>query len=580
MAKNETGIDKGLKKVDQSSPMGGGSFLLYQCQILSPSNPNPVELNAIGVFQELNIYEDLFSNVLRGTLRFLDNQGLAETIPIIGDETLRLSFSTSLAGVGSSVQLGDKLESGSKAEEALMQKFKVYDCKETPTGERTKEYELFFVSEEYIHSTKMRVSKGYKGKFYGSSAPAKQAKDRSIVEDIIKKINKHVPTSDQKKIFIEKTGTPQNIIIPNWTPFQAINFCASRSLSYNEENSEVENPENNQLPNAPGSLFVFYEKLGTGFFYESIESMIIKQKSQGNIPLYQYSPKTAGGLSNKIGLDFFGVEQFEIKSSFKTLENLGFGMYGSKLIAYDPIRMKYDEVKYDYYEKEDSPTKEKKDEGTGATIIETDPTQAKDDSQRIFADFIATDIHPTERTQNKLISENSDFLGSNDAAIRLATTTKSHDTMFVAPPKPDGANTSAPVVSSTNIGVTSTTFKDSEAKPNQIENWLLQREMQVQEFGNIVVTFNIAGNSSRHVGDLIRFEIPTSIPADGSMGVDLGHQLYSGYYLVSKIRHIITPTEYKTDLELIKNSFAKRIPGQISKQQKASDDALMSGATP
>ena len=159
MAKNETGIDKGLKKVDQSSPMGGGSFLLYQCQIFSPSNQNAVELNAIGVFQELNIYEDLFSNVLRGTLRFLDNQGLAETIPIIGDETLRLSFSTSLAGVGSSVQLGDKLESGSKAEEALMQKFKVYDCKETTTGERTKEYELFFVSEEYIHSTKMKVIK-------------------------------------------------------------------------------------------------------------------------------------------------------------------------------------------------------------------------------------------------------------------------------------------------------------------------------------------------------------------------------------------------------------------------------------
>ena len=566
MAKNETGIDKGLKKVDQSSPMGGGSFLLYQCQIFSPSNQNAVELNAIGVFQELNIYEDLFSNVLRGTLRFLDNQGLAETIPIIGDETLRLSFSTSLAGVGSSVQLGDKLESGSKAEEALMQKFKVYDCKETTTGERTKEYELFFVSEEYIHSTKMKVSKGYKGKFYGAPAPAAQAKDRSIVEDIMKKINKHISTSDQKKMFIEKTGTPQNVIVPNWTPFQAINFCASRSLSYNEENSEVENPENNQLPNAPGSLFVFYEKLGTGFFYESIESMIIKQKSQGKIPLYQYTPKLGGGMSNKIGLDFFGVEKFEIKSSFKTLENLGFGMYGSKLIAYDPIRMKYDEVKYDYYEKENNPTKEKKDEGTGATIIETDPTQAKDDTQRIFADFIATDIHPTERTQNKLISENSDFLGSNDAAIRLATTTKSHDTMFVAPPKPDVANTEA-TVSSTNIGVSSSTFKDSEAKPNQIENWLLQREMQVQEFGNIIVTFNIAGNSSRHVGDLIRFEIPTSIPADGSMGVDLGHQLYSGYYLVSKIRHIISPTEYKTDLELIKNSFAKRIPGQTTAPQ-------------
>ena len=51
----------------------------------------------------------------------------------------------------------------------------------------------------------------------------------------------------------------------------------------------------------------------------------------------------------------------------------------------------------------------------------------------------------------------------------------------------------------------------------------------------------------------------------------LSHQLYSGYYIVSKIRHIITPkgdnypTPYVTDMELIKNSFAKRIPGQKTK---------------
>ena len=556
----ERKLERKIKKVENSSPMGGGSFLLRELSIVSPSNPNAIQLNGPGVFEELNIYEDLFSNVLRGTFTFVDNQGIAETIPIIGDETLILSFSTPGAGATQET-VPEILESGSVAEEAFVQRFRVYDCEETTTGEKTKIYKLFFVSKEYIVSTKTKVSKGYKGKHYGEPVGG-----TSIVEDMMKKINKEIPLSQQKKLYIEKTATPQNVIIPNWTPFQAINFCASRSLSTGLEDSEIENPEEMQNAFAPGSLFVFYEKLGTGFFYESIESMIIKQKSQGKIPLYQYTPKLGGGMSNKIGLDFFGVEKFEIKSSFKTLENLGFGMYGSKLIAYDPIRMKYDEVKYDYYEKEDNPTKEKKDEGTGATIIETDPTQAKDDTQRIFADFIATDIHPTERTQNKLISENSDFLGSNDAAIRLATTTKSHDTMFVAPPKPDVANTEA-TVSSTNIGVSSSTFKDSEAKPNQIENWLLQREMQVQEFGNIIVTFNIAGNSSRHVGDLIRFEIPTSIPADGSMGVDLGHQLYSGYYLVSKIRHIISPTEYKTDLELIKNSFAKRIPGQTTAPQ-------------
>ena len=163
-----------------------------------------------------------------------------------------------------------------------------------------------------------------------------------------------------------------------------------------------------------------------------------------------------------------------------------------------------------------------------------------------------------------MISTSSDLLGSNDAVIRLATTTKEHDTMFVPPPIPNPADVDAGIATNTttNIGVSGKTFKDRYAKPNQIENWLIQREVQQQEFGNIIVNFNIAGNSSRHVGDLVRFEIPTALPPDGDFSVEIGHQLYSGFYVVSKIRHIITPEEYKTDIELIKNSFAKRIPGQ------------------
>jgi hypothetical protein len=74
----------------------------------------------------------------------------------------------------------------------------------------------------------------------------------------------------------------------------------------------------------------------------------------------------------------------------------------------------------------------------------------------------------------------------------------------------------------------------------------------------------VPGNSARHVGDLVRFEIPSLIPDDDPnlISVPYGHQLYSGYYIVSKIRHIITSGEYKTDVELIKNSFAQRLPGQ------------------
>ena len=100
------------------------------------------------------------------------------------------------------------------------------------------------------------------------------------IQHSLKKINKKIGLPWQKKVFIEKTATPQNVIVPNWTPFQAINFCAARSLSSAVEDTEIETPEKNQAPFAPGSLFVFYEKLGTGFFYESIETMIVKQSTK------------------------------------------------------------------------------------------------------------------------------------------------------------------------------------------------------------------------------------------------------------------------------------------------------------
>ena len=95
---------------------------------------------------------------------------------------------------------------------------------------------------------------------------------------------------------------------------------------------------------------------------------------------------------------------------------------------------------------------------------------------------------------------------------------------------------------------------------------MLQRQAQIQEFGSIVINFSVPGNSSRHVGDLVRFELPTTIPDDDPEigSIPIGHQLYSGFYIVSKIRHIITSDGYQTDVELIKNSFSKRIPGQLT----------------
>jgi len=546
----DTQVDQALKRPSYNSPRESGDFYLLECSVHSPSGGSiPVQLNVPGVLVQLNVYEDLFSNILKGQLTFVDTQGLAETIPLIGDETLILSFMTPGGeGTQTTVESSD-VDSQTASEEAISQRFKIYDCKETQIQNRVRSYQLFFVSEEYVTSSKIKVSKGYSGQKYSF-----------IVKDVMNKINKNIKSEYRKNIYIEETSTPQNIIVPNWSPFQAINFCASRSLSDDATPQDQTTASANPTPRALGSLFVFYEKLGTGFFYESIETMIGKQKSQDNIPLYQYTPKLADNRQGSLGISYFGVDQFEVESSFKTLENLQQGLFGSTLIAYDPLRMKYNKVKYDYH-KSTFKRKEELDELTGATQVTPEADNQADDTDRRFHDFISTDIGASDFKQNKLVSSNSDLVGSNDTVIKLATTTRDHE-YFAAPGGDSGPPNNAP--NETSIGVSLTTFKDQSAKTNRVEDWLLQRQAQINEFESIVVTFSVPGNSSRHVGDLVRFEIPSTIPDDDPnlMGISLGHQLYSGYYIVSKVRHIITAGEYQTDIELIKNSFAQRLPGQ------------------
>ena len=159
----ETQVDNVINTPSYNSPREEGDFLLLECSIHSPSGGAPVQLNVPGRLIGLNIYEDLFSNVLKGDLTMIDNQGLAEAIPLIGDETLILSFLTPGGqGTQTTIETTNR-ESTTAAEEAVRQRFKVFDCKETLVKNKTKSYQLFFVSEEYVTSSKIKVSKGYSG---------------------------------------------------------------------------------------------------------------------------------------------------------------------------------------------------------------------------------------------------------------------------------------------------------------------------------------------------------------------------------------------------------------------------------
>jgi len=474
--------------------------------VISSEVANPGALHYMSLaslFTNIIVIEDLFSNVVKLEVSLTDAEGFMETFPVIGDETIELTFLSRLTEV----------QAAFREEGTNHQKFKVYDIQMNPSESKYGEFTIFGVSEEYVRSMQKRVSKRYTGL------------NSDSIKDIVRKYLGY-----EKDLFLEKTKVTHSTIIPNWTPFEAINFLAARSISAVDEEIEVMDM---QLQTSSGSFFVFYERLNEGFRFESIETLIAKQRGQ-DLPKYFYAPRaTEGGVHlNEPGM--FGVDSFQVINSFDSMRNLGRGMYASRLIAYDPIRMKYDIVKYDYFK---------------------DPAAQSDENSKTH-DFVTMDGGQGGR-EYKLTSVHSSLLGDHTSMTKLATTTKDHDSLFVPPHIEAGSHNNINPAT-TAIGVNNTTFNDREAKSNHVEDWLLQRNAQEQEFDNIRLKLTIAGNSSRHVGDLIDFDFPSYKPTADFAGP---HQLYGGIYMVTKINHIITQTRYNTEMEIVKNSMMTDLPG-------------------
>jgi len=84
----------------------------------------------------------------------------------------------------------------------------------------------------------------------------------------------------RKPFLVEPTRYKSEIVIPNWNPFKAISFLASKAVSAN--------------PETKGANFVFYQTL-QGFRFVSIETLML-----GGFRLFQ--EKYADGASKKIKL--------------------------------------------------------------------------------------------------------------------------------------------------------------------------------------------------------------------------------------------------------------------------------------
>lgn len=184
----------------------------------------------------IDVYESVFENTISAKLTIRETFGYAEYFPLSGAEFVILEFSIPFQNTEHSYKRTFRIS------RMLDQTFERNEARL---------YTLELVTDEYFSSIGSRMTKRY----------------RNITcVDAVRDIMNHymqIPEKRIKDTKFENTAGKIDVVIPNYTPLQAINFF---SLLAQTDTTPVE------------SNFVFYETLD-GFFFTSIRKLIADGKN-------------------------------------------------------------------------------------------------------------------------------------------------------------------------------------------------------------------------------------------------------------------------------------------------------------
>ena len=309
----------------------------------------------------------------------------------------------------------------------------------------------------------------------------------------------------KKELTYEPVGNIDTIVVPNMRPFDAINMIASKST-----------PEKSN-----GIGYYFYETT-KGFHFRSWSNMLSNSGGSSRKDVKQefyYMPMniTDPDIDDKINHDFKSVESYRFANTFHDVAaNTLLGTYGHRVITHNLFDKSYDIKDYNYH---NDFMFSKHTERPGRNKPET---------------YAISESNVDERIEDtaKGTSSVSDY---PESRVSLQSTTQFlHN-------KETG---------SYGLNV------DQDGKLTGKK--IAQRAMVVQ---GTALKLTVKGQSYLEAGDLIEFKL-RSIDEKNTDGAE--DPQYSGNYVIIKIRHRITPDEYKQVLECVKDSVKEQWPRQVA----------------
>jgi hypothetical protein len=278
-----------------------GEVSIDKVRIITPSG---FYQDIAGQVINIQVYEDLFSPFITGSLIVKESLDLVNLFPFIGEEYVELEIRT------------PTLEKNN-----IKGTFYIYKMGNRELlGDRSVVYQLHFISTEAISDLNKKISKTFTGK----------------VSDLVQKFvtDKFDGMESTKSVNVEPTINSTKYTSNFWTPTQNIMHLVDNAINVN------------RTPD-----FVFFENRD-GFYFISLESLYSNNVSQEfTYDKYTRDDLPGGGSVRNVQEDYKRIISISIPTGFDYMDRIRSGMLASKLITYDSTKKSYVSKNYSMFQR-------------------------------------------------------------------------------------------------------------------------------------------------------------------------------------------------------------------------------------
>jgi hypothetical protein len=272
------------------------SYEISRIEIQTHSGGNLFDLSRL--FLDVTIYESVFNDKVIGEILLKDVVNLAETFPIVGDETIYLEYKTkTMNDTRGNITIVGKVVAPLGKSRAELDKVEIY--------------KLQFITTTQFYDRSKRVRGAYQGN----------------INEIVNKIFREQFGEEAAKkqlFFNQDTKHTYKFLFPYWTPIFCMKWLSKRTISYKP------------------SCFIFYEDVD-GFHFKDM----VRASQQPAVWEYNVEPNNPSNFGD-INAFMSKVQEYSITSYFDRMDEYMDGMYSGLLLTHDITTKKLELTEFDY----------------------------------------------------------------------------------------------------------------------------------------------------------------------------------------------------------------------------------------